>query len=137
MSEYQLVEKPLLNQLVSMGWEVMDLGQGVPTDPATSFRCSFREVILKDIFKKAVHRINCTDDGKSWLTDSQLDVLLDDVTDFGTHKLLAANETFIGRLHKWQLDRNELTGEEDPVVKLIDFENWDDTHLHCHQSVPY
>lgn len=125
MSEYQLVEKPLLNQLVSMGWEVTDLGQGVPTDPATSFRSSFREVILKSIFKKAVHRINCTDDGKPWLTDSQLDVLLNDVTDLGTHKLLAANETFIGRLHKWQLDRNELTGEEDPVVKLIDFENWD------------
>ncbi|EOX3389934.1 type I restriction endonuclease subunit R [Vibrio cholerae] len=125
MSEYQLVEKPLLNQLKSMGWDVTDLGQGVPTDPTTSFRSSFREVILKDIFKTAVHRINATDDGKPWLTDSQLDVLLDDVTDFGTHKLLAANEEFIGRLHKWQLDRNELTGEEDPVVKLIDFDNWE------------
>lgn len=124
MSEYQLVENPLLNQLNSMGWDVTDLGKGVPTDPTTSFRGSFREVILKDIFKTAVHRINATDDGKPWLTDSQLDVLLDDVTDFGTHKLLAANEEFIGRLHKWQLDRNELTGEEDPVVKLIDFDNW-------------
>ena len=110
MSEYQLVEKPLLNQLVSMGWEVADLGLGVPTDPATSFRSSFREVILKDIFKKAVHRINTTDDGQPWLTDSQLDVLLDDVTDFGTHKLFAANETFIGSLLKWQLDINELPG---------------------------
>ncbi|GAB1061687.1 type I restriction endonuclease subunit R [Shewanella algae] len=125
MSEYLLVEKPLLNQLKSMGWDVTDLGQGVPTDPTTSFRSSFREVILKDIFKAAVHRINTTDDGKPWLTDSQLDVLLDDVTDFGTHKLLAANEEFIGRLHKWQIDRNELTGEEDPVVKLIDFDNWE------------
>lgn len=125
MSEYQLVEKPLLNQLDSMGWDVTDLGKGVPTDPTTSFRSSFREVILKDIFKTAVHRINTTDDSKPWLTDSQLDVLLDDVTDFGTHKLLAANEEFIGRLHKWQLDRNELTGEEDPVVKLIDFDNWE------------
>ncbi|ALZ77327.1 type I restriction endonuclease [Rheinheimera sp. F8] len=124
MSEYQLVEKPLLKQLVSMGWDVTDLGQGVPTDPATSFRSSFREVILQDIFKKAVRRINTTDDGQPWLTDSQLDVLLNDVTDFGTHQLLAANDAFIGRLHKWQLDRNELTGEEDPVVKLIDFENW-------------
>ncbi|WP_421419234.1 type I restriction endonuclease subunit R [Pseudoalteromonas lipolytica] len=125
MSEYHLVEKPLLNQLKSMGWDVTDLGQGVPTDPATSFRSSFREVILKDIFKTAVHRINTTDEDKPWLTDSQLDVLLDNVTDFGTQKLLAANEEFIGRLHKWQIDRNELTGEEDPVVKLIDFENWE------------
>jgi len=125
MSEYQLVEKPLLNQLKSMGWDVTDLGQGVPTDPTTSFRSCFREVILKDIFKAAVRRINTTDDGKPWLTDSQLDVLLDDVTGFGTYTLLAANEEFIGRLHKWQLDRNELTGEEDPVVKLIDFDHWE------------
>lgn len=125
MSENQLVEKPLLNQLKSMGWDVTDLGQGVPTDPSTSFRSSFREVILKDIFKATVYRINTTEEGKPWLTDTQLDILLDDVTDFGTHKLLAANEEFLQRLHKWQLDRNELTGEEDPVVKLIDFDNWD------------
>ncbi|MEW6984311.1 type I restriction endonuclease subunit R [Colwelliaceae bacterium 6471] len=125
MSEYKLVEKPLLNQLKGMGWDVTDLGHGVPTDPTTSFRSSFREVILKDIFKTAVHRINITDDGTPWLTDSQLDVLLDDVTDFSTHKLLAANEEFIGRLHKWQIDRNELENEDDPVVKLIDFDNWE------------
>ncbi|MBD2815314.1 type I restriction endonuclease subunit R [Xenorhabdus sp. Flor] len=125
MSEYQLVEKPLLNQLDSMGWEVTDLGQGVPTDPSTSFRSSFRDVILKGIFKTAAYRINTTEEGKPWLTDTQLDTLLDDVTDFGTHKLLAANEEFLQRLHKWQLDRNELTGEEDPVIKLIDFDNWE------------
>jgi type I restriction enzyme R subunit len=125
MSEYQLVEKPLLNQLKSMGWEVTDLGAGVPTDPATSFRSSFREVTLKSIFKAAVYRINTTEKGESWLTDSQLDILLEDVSNFGTHHLLAANEEFLQRLHKWQLDRNELNGDEDPVVKLIDFDNWE------------
>ncbi|MDO2950389.1 type I restriction endonuclease [Aeromonas simiae] len=124
MSEYLEVEKPLLDQLAAMGWEVHDLGQGVPKAPSTSFRSSFRQMVLPDIFKKAVDRINTTEDGQHWLTDSQLETLLGDVTDFGTHKLLEANETFLQRLYKWQLDRNEVTGEADPVVKLIDFDNW-------------
>lgn len=114
MSEYLEVEKPLLDQLAAMGWEVHDLGQGVPKDPATSFRSSFRQMVLPDIFKKAVDRINTTEDGQHWLTDSQLETLFGDVTHFGTHKLLEANEIFLQRLYKWQLDRNEVTSEADP-----------------------
>jgi type I restriction enzyme R subunit len=132
MSEYQFVEKPFLDQLASMGWDVHDLGPGIPTDPATSFRSSFREVVLTDIFKKSIKRINTTEEGREWLSESQLDLLLSDVTDFGTSKLLAANEEFQKRLYKWQLDTNELTGESDPVVKLIDFENW---HLNTFTAI--
>ncbi|MGK0269566.1 MAG: type I restriction enzyme R subunit [Cocleimonas sp.] len=106
MSEYLFVEKPFLEQLAFMGWDVYDLGPGIPKDPATSFRSSFREVVLKDIFKESVRRINTTEDGREWLSESQLDSLLIDVTDFGTSKLLAANEEFQKRLYKWQLDTN-------------------------------
>jgi len=125
MSEYQFVEKPLLDQLASMGWDVYDLGEGIPTDSVTSLRSSFREVVLSDTFKKAVKRINTTEESAEWLTEEQLDSLLVDVTDLGTTNLLAANEEFQKRLYKWQIDANELTGEIDPVVKLIDFDNWE------------
>ncbi|MGI2027371.1 hypothetical protein [Endozoicomonas acroporae] len=57
VSEYKDVERPLLTHLATMGWEVHDLGPGIPKDPATSFRSSFREVVLSDRFKQAVQRI--------------------------------------------------------------------------------
>ena len=125
MSEYQFIEKPLLTQLSSMGWDVHDLGSGIPSDPATSFRSSFREVVLAEQFKSAVARINAMEDGTEWLTPEQLDGLLEDFTDFGTDKLLSANQEFLERLYKWQVDKNELTGESSPVVKVIDFDNWE------------
>ncbi|MCL6272196.1 type I restriction endonuclease [Sansalvadorimonas sp. 2012CJ34-2] len=124
MSEYKEVEQPLLQQLSTMGWDINDLGSGIPKDPATSFRTSFREVVLAGHFKKAVRKINTLDDGTHWLTEQQLDGLLEDFTNFGTDKLLAANQEFLERLYKWQVDKNEVTGENNPVVKVIDFDNW-------------
>ena len=44
MSEYLHVEKPFLDQLAALGWEVIDQGCGVvPTDPEKSLRTSFRQ----------------------------------------------------------------------------------------------
>jgi len=81
------------------------------------------------VFCRAVHAINKTDSsdgkGESWLTDSQLEQLHEDFIDFGTQKLLQANEECLSRLFKWQVDENTLTGEQDPVVKIIDFDNWE------------
>jgi len=51
MAERSFVEKPFLDQLASLDWQVIDQGPGVPMDPAESFRTSFREVILKGIFR--------------------------------------------------------------------------------------
>ena len=35
-AEYTEVEKPFLDQLNSLAWEVTDLGPGIPQDPTTS-----------------------------------------------------------------------------------------------------
>lgn len=43
MSEYQLVERPLLTQLESMGWSVIDQAPGIPQDPTKSLRTDFRQ----------------------------------------------------------------------------------------------
>ncbi|WP_198245621.1 type I restriction endonuclease subunit R [methane-oxidizing endosymbiont of Gigantopelta aegis] len=125
MSEYQFVERPLLTQLESMGWMVIDQGAGIPDDPTKSLRSDFRQWLLKDVFIKSVRKINKTDKNESWLTDSQLEQLYEDFIDFGTQKLLQANEECLSRLFKWQVDENTLTGEQDPVVKIIDFEHWE------------
>ena len=125
MSEYQFVERPLLKQLESMNWTVIDQGSGIPKDPARSLRTDFREWLLKDVFIKTVRNINRTEEDEEWLTDSQLEQLYEDFIDLGTQKLLPANEECLSRLFKWQVDENTVTGEQDPVVKIIDFDNWE------------
>jgi type I restriction enzyme, R subunit len=129
MSEYTFVEKPLLTQLEAMGWKVHEQGAGIPQNPSLSLRTSFRDVLLKGEFFKAVKAINRLDDGRAWLTDAQLAQLFDEFSDFSTAHLLEANETFIERLYQWQIDTNEITGDQDPVVKIIDFEQWENNRF--------
>ena len=122
MSEYLHVERPFLDQLASLGWEIIDQGCGVvPNDPTRSLRLNFREWILPEVFRDAVRTINCTEDGKPWLTESQLDDLRDQILRQPGRTLLEANEFVQALLFKAQVDRNELTGESDPVVTLVDF----------------
>ena len=68
MSEYQYVERPLLSQLESMSWSVIDQGSGIPKDPAKSLRSDFRQWMLKDVFLRTVHDINRTETNERWLT---------------------------------------------------------------------
>jgi type I restriction enzyme R subunit len=123
MSEYTLVEKPFLDQLVALGWQVVDQGQGIPSDPSKSFRTNFREILLPEIFSTSVRAINTTEDDRPWLTDKQLDELRDDVLHQPGANLLEANANVLKLLYRAQVDLNELTGEEYPNVKLIDFQH--------------
>lgn len=43
MSEYTEVEQPFLQQLASLGWEVIDRGPEIPSDPTKSGRDNFRQ----------------------------------------------------------------------------------------------
>ena len=123
MSEYSYVEKPFLDQLAALDWDVIDQGLGIPQDPAVSHRSSFRDVVLRDDFLDSVRRINTTDTGQTWLTDHQLDELLGQITGQPGNSLLAANEAIQQLLYRTQVDENGVTGEEYPDVKLIDFEH--------------
>ncbi|MGS2590590.1 type I restriction endonuclease subunit R [Streptomyces hebeiensis] len=76
--EYDRTEKPLIDQLVAMGWEHL---QGAPPDepatsPAASGRSSFTQVVYEDRFRAAVARINPGPDGRTWLSDAQVNRLL-------------------------------------------------------------
>lgn len=132
MSEYLHVEKPFLDQLAALGWKVIDQGQGViPADPAASLRAGFRECILPDVFRAAVRALNVTAGGMPWLTERQLDELSDQLLRQPNRTLLEANEAAQALFLKAQVDRNELTGEADPVVSLIDFAQPERNRFHA------
>ncbi len=122
MSEYFHVEKPFLDQLATLGWTVIDQGHGlIPSYPSTSLRGSFREWLLPETFRTSVRLLNLTTEGQPWLTDRQLDDLRDQIGRQPSRTLLEANEAVQALFLKAQVDVNELTGEPDPVVQLIDF----------------
>ena len=124
MSEYLHVEKPFLDQLAELGWTVIDQGQSmIPSDPAKSLRGNFREWLLPEVFRESIRSINKTPDGQDWLTDRQLDDLRDQILRQPNRTLLESNEECQKLLFKAQVDLNEVTGETDPVVRLIDFTN--------------
>ena len=132
VSEYFHVEKPFLDQLAALGWTLVDQGHGfIPSEPGKSLRASFREWILPDVFRDAVRSINRTDRGKTWLTNRQLDDLRDQLIRQPNRTLLEANETAHALLFKAQVDVNELTSENDPVVRLIDFTHPERNQFHA------
>jgi type I restriction enzyme R subunit len=129
MSEYTEVEQPFLHQLQSLGWDIIDQGPDIPADPARSRRSSFRQWILPTVFAEAVAAINTHTDGRPWLTDKQLQDLHDQILRQPNRTLLEANEAIQKLLFKAQVDVNELSGEQDPVVKLIDFARPENNHF--------
>jgi type I restriction enzyme R subunit len=131
MSERSFVEKPFLDQLVALDWIVIDQGVGIPTDPTKSLRASFREVTLRSVFNQAVRAINTTADGRTWLTDKQLDDLHDELIGRPPDKLWENNEAVLKLLFRSQVDLNEVTGEQYPNVKLIDFEHPERNQFHA------
>ena len=131
MSEYLFVEKPFLDQLDALGWEVIDKGPDIPQDPSKSLRSGFMEVTLKRIFKECVKRINTTDDGQTWLTDKQLDDLHKEITSQTGTNLHVINEKVLQLLYRIQVDKNELTAEEEPNVLLIDFKVPENNTFHA------
>ncbi len=129
MSEYSEVEQPFLAQLQSLGWDVIDQGQEIPSDPTKSLRQHFRQWLLPEVFADAVRKLNTTQDGQPWLTDKQLQDLQDQILRQPNRTLLEANEAIQKQWFKAQVDVNETTGEQDPVVKLIDFTKHENNHF--------
>lgn len=126
MAEYVNVEKPFLEKLRLLGWQVIDQGIGIPQEPEKSLRENFKQVVLPEEFKKAIKKINTSPDNREWLTDKQLDEILFEIQNFSGKSLHEANKEIHRMLLKGTaVARNELTGEQDPTVRLVDFKNYD------------
>ncbi|WP_201273189.1 type I restriction endonuclease subunit R [Sinorhizobium meliloti] len=131
MSEYTEVELPFLRQLSDLGWTTIDQGPDIPQDPSKSLRQTFRQWLLPEVFASAVSKINRTARGAEWLTPKQLQDLQDQILRQPNRTLLEANEAIQKLLFKAQVDVNEVTGEQDPIVKLIDFANPENNSFHA------
>lgn len=122
MSERTLVELPLLRQLQTLGWSVIDQGEGCPSDPAKSLRKTFREVLLKGVFFSAVRSINRDLSGAEWLTDSDLEGIYDLVAEAGGTLVEANRAVYELLIRGVPVERETAAGKESVTVKLIDFD---------------
>lgn len=116
LDEYSHVEKPFLEQLAGLGWDVLELQ--MQQQPEQSFRMSFSEVVLKPKLRQALFKIN------PFLTDAQLDELERKITTFQKNSLLENNQQVLHYLlENTTVSKNEQTGELSPTVRFIDFDN--------------
>jgi type I restriction enzyme R subunit len=116
LDEYSHVEKPFLEQLSGLGWDVLELQ--MQQQPGQSFRTSFSEVVLKPKLREALVKIN------PFLTDAQVDELERKITTFQKSSLLENNQQVLHYLlENTTVSKNELTGELSPTVRFIDFDN--------------
>ena len=87
--EFEQVEQPFIDQLVSMGWRHTT---GNLDEPSVTARENFREVLLVPDLQKALVRINLNDDGEEWLDDARVNQAISALQRPGAHKLMEANQ---------------------------------------------
>jgi type I restriction enzyme R subunit len=126
--EYEQVEKPLVQQLVRLGWEHMEgasPGTPKPTDPSKSSRGHFSETFLTQRLRSAIHRLNRDPNGRPWLDDHRISRAVSALDRIAASSLLEANQVAT------QLLREGITvdglpgwdGGRDQRVNFIDWEN--------------
>ena len=125
MSEYTHVERPFLAKLRDCKWTVIDQGTGIPQDPQASLRTSFAEVALRETFIQSVGKLN------KWATRPQLEYCFDRILLHGNSRLLEANKAAFLMLRKGVTipGRREDTQEENPTVRIVNFEAWDENNF--------
>jgi type I restriction enzyme R subunit len=117
LSERNHVEKPLLDQLAGLGWEVIDLTE-VKQTPAHTFRESFAEVVMLPVLRVQLKAIN------PWLEADQVEEVVKQLTaNFATSNLLENNRhvhTLL--LENTSVSENRQTGAKSPTVRLVEFD---------------
>lgn len=122
LDEYSHVEKPFLEQLAGLGWDVLELQ--MQQEPGQSFRTSFTEVVLKPKLREALVKIN------PFLTPAQVDELERKITTFQKNSLLENNQQVLHYLlENTTVSKNEQTGELSPTVRFIDFDNLENNNF--------
>ena len=87
--EYRKTEKPFMDQLQLMGWEIEDGNTEVPY--LSGGRESFRDVLLREDLRDALRRIN-RHDGDPWLDESRIDQAVYELERGTTPNLMEANK---------------------------------------------
>ncbi|MCE2959156.1 MAG: type I restriction endonuclease subunit R [Akkermansiaceae bacterium] len=117
LDERQHVEKPLLDQLVGLSWEIIDLD--LKQHPGDSYRTNFTEVVMLPVLREQLKVIN------PWLEDDQVEEVVKQLTaNFPSTNLIQNNRhVFNQLLENTSVSENRKTGEKSPSVKFIDFKH--------------
>lgn len=117
IDERNHVEKPFLDQLHNLGWDIIDLD--AKQRPEDSYRKSFTDVIMEPILREQIKEIN------PWIEDDQVDEVIKQLTaNFSGTSLIENNKQVLHYLiENTSVSKNRKTGENSPTVKFVDFKN--------------
>jgi type I restriction enzyme R subunit len=115
LDERNHVEKPLLDQLAALGWEILNLE--TKQLPGDSYRTSFTEVVMLPVLRERLKVI------QPWLEDDQVEEVVKRLTaSFPTTNLLQNNQHVFRLLREGtSVGENRQTGDRSPTVQFIDF----------------
>src|SRR6516165_77829 len=113
------VEKPFLDQLAGLGWQVIDCDS--KQHPSQTFRESFTEVVMLPVLREQLKVIN------PWLEDDQIEEVIKQLTaSFPGTNLIQNNRHVLQLLlENTSVSENRKTGEKSPTVRFIDFQHRD------------
>jgi type I restriction enzyme R subunit len=115
IDERNHVEKPLLDQLAGLGWEIIDLD--TKQYPGHSLREDFTEVVMLPVLREQLKVIN------PWLDDDQVDEVVRQLTTGLPGKGLIENNRHVLTLllENTSISENRKTGDKSPTVRFVDF----------------
>jgi type I restriction enzyme R subunit len=128
IDERNHVEKPLLDQLAGLGWEILDLTKDeLKRDqrPSDSHRESFTEVVMLPVLRERLMVIN------PWLEEDQVEEVVKQLTaSFPSTALLENNKhVFQLLLENTSVSENRQTGAKSPTVCFVDFQLLDNNRF--------
>lgn len=123
--EWEKVERPLLDELASLGWDTLVWGEQLPSDDCD--RSSERDVLLEMRLRLAVWQINLGPENVEWLDAARINSAVAELRSMPAGaKLLEANrlstELLLGGVTVPGLDGWD--GGRDQTINYIDWENW-------------
>ena len=123
LDERNHVEKPLLEQLDGLGWEIIDLTDK-QQKPSDTFRENFTEVVMLPVLREQLKVIN------PWLEDDQVEEVVRQLTARSPGGLIENNKHVLRLLlENTSVSENRQTGEKSPTVRFIDFKNRDNNRF--------
>jgi type I restriction enzyme R subunit len=87
--ELETVERPFVEQLLTMGWRYVE---GDLDAPARTGRTSFTEVIQEATLRRQLHTLNLGATGQPWLDNERLSQAVGAITRIPAHRLMEANQ---------------------------------------------
>jgi len=123
LDERNHVEKPFLDQLHILGWQVIDCDS--KQHPSETFRASFTEVVMLPVLREQLKVIN------PWLEDNQMEEVVKQFTASfpGTGLIQNNRHAFQLLLENTSVSENRKTGEKSPTVRFIDFKHRDNNRF--------